>query len=647
MGEFKDGLGVQLPDPKAKKAAKKNAKREALILGAVLDASINEVFMFDVKTLKFIQVNEGARRNLGYSMEELREMTPLSFKPKFTQEQFEALIAPLNSGEAEKIDFVTVHKRKDGSIYPVEVHLQRSKIDEQDIFLAVILDITNRTETQAALEQAQRFLHSAPDPTIIVNDEGIIQYASAQTEALLGYGVHELLGTNVDRLVPTQHRGRHAAHRQEFKKSPKNRQMGDGGTLFAQAKDGRDIPVEVSLSPIQTSEGLLVSASLRDITARIEAEYLIREARDIAEAATQAKSRFLAAASHDLRQPLQSLGLYLSTLKMLAKEPKVLEVAQNMETSLGGMADLLETLLDVSKLESGSIEPEKNTFSAQSLINAAAADYTPIARSKGLELTWVKTPHYIYSDLGLLARILENFVSNAIRYTDKGTVSILCQKEGDQLRLSVKDTGIGIPKEAQGKIFDEYYQLGNAHREQGKGLGLGLSVVKHIAVLLGHELDVKSIKDRGSTFSVLVPISEKHDVIKIPTRKPDKVKTPDELPTILCIDDNPAVLDSLTMLLDAMGYDLFSAGDGPEAMAHIEAGLIPDFIISDYRLPGDNGVEVITKLRQQLPDVTPAIILSGDTSTIEVRDSGLKHVKAMSKPVDVKKLLALIEQMAT
>jgi PAS domain S-box-containing protein len=646
-GELTHFMGIQNDVTKitAKKRAWEKTVQEALSLGGVLDASINEIFMFDAETLKFLQVNQGARENLGYTMDELKEMTPLSFKPRFTQDQFEALIAPLKTSEAEKINFTTVHQRKNGTLYPVDVHLQRSKLGERPIFLAVILDITSRTETQAALEQAQRFLQSAPDATIIVNEEGIIQYASEQTSKLLGYSQQELLGANVDTLVPAGMRDRHEKQRASFKARPKSRMMGDGDPLFAHSKDGRDIPVEVSLSPIQTAEGLLISASLRDITDRIEAEQGIREARDQAEAATLAKSRFLAAASHDLRQPLQSLSLYLSAMTNLTDDPKALAIAEKMETSLTAMGGLLNTLLDISQLESGSITPEKRTFSAQSLLNTVVADYAPIAAEKGLSLDCETSSHNIYTDLALLTRILENFVSNAIRYTDEGGVSVTCEKVGANLVFSVSDSGVGISLDAQDKVFDEYYQLGNAHREQGKGLGLGLAVVKHISTLLGHEVSVESVEGKGSKFSVSVPISDEIEVLDASLIDRKQKRSPNAAPVILCIDDNPAVLDSVTMLLDVVGFDVFQAEHGEAAMAHIDSGLRPDILLSDYRLPGDNGIEVVKRIRETLSDNLPAIMMSGDTSAKEIQNSGLERLEVMTKPVDVKRLVALIKEM--
>lgn len=537
--------------------------------------------------------------------------------------------------------------RKDGTMFLNEVYISPIQNESGDVthYLGIHNDITDFTKKQADLNQAQNFLEAVPDAMVIVDKAGVIQFATPQTQNLLGYTADELTGMNVDGLVPMKHRGDHAKRREQFQDSGKNRLMGDGDPLFAQHKDGHDIPVEVSLNPITTGDGTLISASLRDISARVEAEQEIRDARDKAEEATLGKSRFLAAASHDLRQPLQSLSLYLTAMQTVTQDnPKARDIGLKMQSSLSGMKDLLDALLDISKLESGSVEPEHSAFSAQSIINAVVADFAPLAKEKGLTLTSEITHVNIRSDLALLMRIIENFVANAIRYTDTGEVSIGCTIDGDNLRFSVKDTGIGIPADALENVFDEYYQLGNAHRDQGKGLGLGLSVVKHIAELLDHELEASSVVGKGSVFSVTVPISHAEDVIEIPAEAINVSSI--EAPIILCIDDNEAVLDSLSMMLDVVGYDIFMAGDGPQALAHIEAGLRPNIILSDYRLPGPNGVEVVKSIRQNVDTDIPVIMMTGDTSGAAIRQEGLDKVEVLSKPVDVKQLLSLIEQMA-
>jgi len=537
--------------------------------------------------------------------------------------------------------------RKNGEMFINEIYISPIRNDDGVIthYLGIHNDITDFTKKQADLNKAQSFLEAVPDAMIIVDTDGIIQFATPQSQSLLGYTTEELQGKTVDVLVPDGFRKGHHKHRANFVAKGKNRLMGYGDVLYARHKDGHEIPVEISLNPINTGDGTVISASLRDVTPRIKSEQQIKNALNVAESATQEKSRFLAAASHDLRQPLQSLNLYLSALQMVTKDnEKAIEIGEKMQTSLMGMKSLLDALLDISKLDSGSITPDYAVFSVRSLFRTVLDDFTPLARQKGLGIEAGSTDNLmIRSDLALLLRIIENFVSNAIRYTDKGKICLKALKSKDQVIISVSDTGIGIPEDALDKVFEEYYQLGNAHRDQGKGLGLGLSVVKRVADLLDHPLEARSDIGQGSTFIVSVPAVDVAEESPLPAN--GIVGRTNSQTVILCIDDNEAVLDSLSMMLDAAGYKLFLAEDGPAAMAHIKNGLTPDIILSDYRLPGPNGLEIVGNIREEFQNDVPVIMMTGDTSEKTIRQSGMERLQVLSKPVDVKALLTLIENM--
>ena len=209
-------------------------------------------------------------------------MTPVDIKPEYTEEAFTKLTAPLREQSTNRLDFSTTHQRKDGTTYPVEIHLQLAKFDDEPVYVAMIMDVTKRTQMEAALSQARNFLESAPDATIIVNQSGEIETANTQTVELFGYSQKELRGMSVDALVPDRFRGDHATHRTAFISSPKAREMGADVELYAATKDGKEIPIDVRLSPIKTSDGTLIAASVRDITARKDAELALIEAKDIA-----------------------------------------------------------------------------------------------------------------------------------------------------------------------------------------------------------------------------------------------------------------------------------------------------------------------------------------------------------------------------
>ncbi|MDP6414098.1 MAG: hybrid sensor histidine kinase/response regulator, partial [Gammaproteobacteria bacterium] len=329
-----------------------------------------------------------------------------------------------------------------------------------------------------------------------------------------------------------------------------------------------------------------------------------------ADQANFGKSQFLAAASHDLRQPLQSISLYLSALDQLLDQAKQNEISEKIHGSLDVMGELLDALLDISKLDSGSVTPTKKDFLMSSFLDALVADNESAAQLKGLTFRCSADSCVVHSDPALLRRIVENFITNAIRYTDTGGVEVRCEEHDGYAWIKVKDSGIGIPEEALDTIFEEYFQLDNPARDRRKGLGLGLSIVKHIARLLDHRLSVTSIPGEGSTFAIAVPLGEPLEQVAEapePAAEPNRSKRD---PVVLLIDDDLAIVDATTMLLSSAAIKVYSALNGDEALAHIDGGVQPDIILSDYRLPGYNGIEVIRRIRKAAHDDLPAVVMT-------------------------------------
>jgi PAS domain S-box-containing protein len=372
----------------------------------------------------------------------------------------------------------------------------------------------------------------------------------------------------------------------------------------------------------------------------------LEKAKKEAERGNTFKSRFLAAASHDLRQPLQSVGLYLSVLSRQVDQPEQQEICTKIGKSLDTMRELLDALLDISKLESGAVKPEKRDFPIQELLDRIVTDNLPQAEAKGLRLECVGTGCVVHSDPALLERVIENFVVNAIRYTGDGTVSVECRRRGHAARIAVSDTGIGIPEEALENIFEEYYQLDNPIRDRKKGLGLGLAIARYVARVLGHPLTVRSVVGEGSTFAVEVPLGKP---IEQRTQRRDGATAPTEAsrgPAVLLVDDDTAIIDATTMLLEAVGADVHSALSAAGAMAEIEAGTKPDILITDYRLPGASGVEVIRRVREATAvEDLPAVLITGDTSAQELEAAALDGCTVLHKPVDAQQLMTLIQKL--
>ncbi len=627
-----------------RRAVQHSATRQAN-LNDILEHSLNEIYLFDQWSLHFIHANRGALDNLGYSLEELQKMTPIDIKPEMTRDAFEVLLRPLRDKDKNKVSFVTRHQRKNGSTYPVEVHLQRAQFDSTPVYTAMILDITERSQTAAALAQARLFLESAPDATIIVNGAGKIEFVNSQTTTLFGYTHDELCGMAIETLVPPRFRDRHVVHRQHFAADSKARAMGSDLDLHAITKTGDEFPIEVSLSPIKTGDEVLVAATVRDISARKATERALQLAKNSAESANATKSRFLAAASHDLRQPLHSLSLYLSAMTHQLDQPEQRQVAAKMRDSLTTMGELLDALLDISRFEGDSVTAQKRDFDIKGIFERIVSNNIQQAERKGLQLECSSNECTVHSDPGLLERVIENFVTNAIRYTERGRVKIVCECGAGSARISVSDTGIGIPEAELDNVFEEFYQLNNPVRDRQRGLGLGLAIVQHISQLLDHSLNVSSVPGEGSTFSVYVPLGTT-TVEQSSKAAPTTARSHgNRVPVVLVVDDDRAILEATVLLLELVDIEVHSVFNGDEALLQIAAGLRPDVILSDYRLPGYSGVELIRRVRQAANAELPALIMTGDTVVQEIEDASLANCTVLQKPVDTDRLIALIEQL--
>ncbi len=534
-------------------------------------------------------------------------------------------------------------RRKDGSEFPVEISLSPVQTEQGVLVSSTIRDITRRRETESALARERAFLDSmiqtAPTAVLVLDLEGRVQQMNPYLEQLSGYTSPQVVGTDwFETFVPEDER---ESIRGVFDTTvAQGSNAGHTNALLTAGGERRQ--VEWLARTLTDSGGDAVSLLCigRDVTTQREHEAALRQARREAEQANASKSRFLAAASHDLRQPLQSLGLYLSVLNRHLDDPKATEISEKMRKSLDTMGELLDALLDISRLDSGSVDPELADFRIDAMLDRIVTDNVQQAEEKQLILECEDSNLVVHTDPGLLERVIENLVTNAIRYTERGGVSITCRRVGDRARISVTDTGIGIPEEALDRVFDEYYQLDNPVRDRRKGLGLGLSIVRHIARLLELQLDAESRVGEGSTFSVEVQLGQLAAAEPPPERAAAAAAHD---PLVLFVEDDPAVIDATTMLFEASGVGFKTATDGRTAVELVAAGAVPDLIVCDYRLPGMNGVEVIQRVRTILGRDVPAVVMTGDTSARDIEAAHLPHCTVLHKPVDTDRLLSLVE----
>ena len=393
------------------------------------------------------------------------------------------------------------------------------------------------------------------------------------------------------------------------------------------------------------------------VVARLQMEELNQElvdqqqelvtAKETAEKANIAKSKFLATASHDLRQPLHALRLFVDILDERVTEPELKNVAQKITTTTDALEGLFSNLLELAKAEARVIEPHYEVIRLSELLQNIYMESEPLAERKNLQLRVHCRDVLVDTDATVLTRIVRNFVTNAIRYTNEGGILIGCRKRGNTVRIEIHDTGVGIPKGHLSKVFDEFHQVSNPERDRSKGLGLGLAIADRLAGILNAPLDVWSEEGRGSCFSVTVPIaSGKPKAVTLPAQTGLLAPTIAGL-RIVFVDDEQEIRDAMKELFESWECE-YVLGEGlHDAQAQIcEWDFPPDIIITDYRLrDGLLGSQVITELRDYFQLPIPAIIITGDTSPERMKDAISSGATVLHKPIKAIKLRMLIEQL--
>ena len=362
-------------------------------------------------------------------------------------------------------------------------------------------------------------------------------------------------------------------------------------------------------------------------------------ARDRAEEANRAKSQFLAAASHDLRQPLHALSLFSATLTLRAVDSTTGEIASHIDKALASLSTLVDSVLDISKLDAGAVRPELQRVNMKELIERIEADYQPVAREKGLTFGVAAVNAQVETDPVLLERILRNLVDNAFKYTAAGGVRLDAEMDEHTVRVAVRDTGAGIPEAERERVFEEFYQVGNPERDRGKGLGLGLAIVRRLARLLGLEVRLESQPGRGSTFAVTLPRATVESALPPPRVSPADDAGALAGTTVLVVDDELSVRLGMRSLLESWGCRVAACSGFVEAQRLLDDyALDVDVIVADFRLPQhENGVETVRRLRARLGDV-PALMVSGDTAPERLREAQASGLPFLHKPVPADKL---------
>ena len=606
----------------------------------VLAHSTDAVVLVDAQG-KILFVNKQAERLFDYAADDLvgrdvEILMPAASRDAHTRHREGYSETPHSRPLVSGLRFKAM--RKSGEVFEAEIALTPIETDQGLIVSTTIRDKSSDTASDAYF---RNLLEMAPDAMIIVDEDGRIVIVNGQAEMMFGYTRSELLGEPIEGLLPENVRDRHCEHRANYAADPHTRPMGLTMELHGLRKDGSEFPVEISLSPVRVRERFFVSSVIRDVTERKRLESDLIEARRVAERANKANTAFLAAASHDLRQPVQALSLLNGALRRTVSDPLAKEMVESQQLSLDAMTNLLNSLLDISRLDAGKIEPEIENFPIRRLVDRLSGEFARQAAQKGLLFRAEECDAVVRSDPNLLAEIVQNLVQNAIRYTEMGEVSLSFRQGGGVVSLDVSDTGIGIDPSQFEEIFLEFHQC-KAPGASNEGFGLGLAIVRRLADLLGHRIDVESSPGHGSRFSVELPLS--------PLSVTEEAEATGDIGTahehggrIVLVEDDEKVANAWSLLLRSEGYEVASTASVAEVRAWLRhAETAPDLIISDFHLlDGSSGIEAVGTIRDAFTSNTPAFIVSGDTSKVVEAARSLDNSLLMSKPVNTDLLLTL------
>lgn len=607
------------------------------LLKALLDSTPDSIAVMDTDFV-YVACNAAFMRFLDKGEGEIIGKTDFDLFPDAEAGQCrQDYLHLLDTGEPVLRDMYITYAQGKRSFQVAKTPLRNREGAIEGIVLT-IRDITERRQAEESVRlQAERYatlLTTSHDGFWIMGTDGRFREVNQAFCDMTGYSREELLRMHITDLEAMEKPEETALHIKKIVQ-----QGYDRFDTRHRRKDGTVIDVEISTSFWCPNSEFLVFC--RDITERRRAdlqrqryEVELQEAWKQAEYENQAKTRFLATASHDLRQPIQAMLLLSNLLVNSDLPPSSAEIAFRMQEAVDGLGEMLTALLDISKLDAGLVKPDMTEFRINDLILQLADEHLPLARERGIELRCVNSSVYVCSDQNLLSRILRNLISNAIKYAPFGKVLIGVRREATFARIQVLDTGIGIDEEEQERVFDEFYQRGNTARDRREGLGLGLAIVKRLARLLDHSLDVTSQPGVGTCFNIHVPIAsiseDQHEWL--PDHASD-LPVPYEGAEILVVDDEIDIREGLEMNLLRWGYAVRTAADFDQAMAVLNESSPPVLVIADYRLGAKTGIDVIREVQRRCEGKVATLLLTGDATEESTREAERLGVQLLRKPL--------------
>ncbi len=538
--------------------------------------------------------------------------------------------------------------RKDGTQFPAEISLSAIETGGGRLVTAVVRDATDRMKTQAKFSG---LLEAAPDAMLGVDGSGLIQLVNTQAEKLFGWSRNELLGRPIETLVPERARGTHRQHRAGYFAEPVVRAMGAGIDLSARRKDGSEFPAEISLSSIETEDGLLVTAAVRDVSERKTFEAMVARARDTAERAARSRQEFLANMSHEIRTPMNAIIGMTSLLLDTPMDRQQRDFVETMRTSGEHLLTIINDILDYAKIDAGKLVLEEVAFSVRDWLGETLDLVTLQAHEKGLELVCdvaPDVPPVVTGDPARIRQVLVNLLSNAVKFTHDGEVVVRAEAERTEsaageprtsLRFVVSDTGIGVAPDRIDSLFEPFTQADSTTTRIYGGTGLGLAISRRLVEEMGGRMDMRSAPGVGTTVEFRFPVTPREEPVSV---------TPNGLAgrRVLVVDDNATNRQLLEVWAGQHEMDCVAAAGGDEALALLgrdqDRGQTFDFALLDLDMPGMDGIELGRLLRERSPGIH--LVLLQSTSPGRVVEPDVVDV-VLAKPPRPDKLTEVLVEL--